>query len=418
MPADLPLPLWAGRSAALLGILLVALNLRTVVAALSPILNLVSHDIPLSAVVIGIIGAAPPLMFALAGLITPRLSRALGLELLLLIAVAASAVGQLVRAIAPDAALLVISTALALLGAGIGNVLLPPLVKRYFPDRMTQVTSLYAVLIAFSTSLPALAAVPVATAFGWRASLGVWVALAVVALVPWIIASRARAKAVRLARDSDDADAVESEPALESTLFRSPVAWAVMITFSVSSINVYAAFAWLPSLLVQTAHVDRGTAGTLLALYAIVGFPSALVVPAIASRLKNVGSLIYFATACLVVSDLGLLVLPAAGTVAWVVLGGLGALLFPLSLLLINRRTRTHGGSVALSGFVQGVGYIIAAASPLVFGLLHQATGGWAASLVFVLVVSLVAVPAGIILGRPRFLEDDLAKRTRRVAGV
>jgi CP family cyanate transporter-like MFS transporter len=407
-------PLWAGRTAALLGILLVALNLRTVVAALSPILNLVSHDVSLSPVVIGIIGAAPPLMFALAGLVTPRLSRWLGLELLLLLAVAAMVLGQLIRAVSPNATLLVVSTALALLGAGVGNVLLPPLVKRYFPDRMTQVTSLYAVLIAFSTSLPALAAVPVATAFGWRASLGVWVALALVALVPWIVAARARAKAVWLARESDDGDTVESEPALEATLFRSPVAWAIMFTFCVSSINVYAAFAWLPSLLVQSAHVDRGTAGLLLALYAIIGFPSALIVPALASRLANVAVLIYFATACLVVSDLGLLLFPAAATALWVILGGLGALLFPLSLLLINKRTRTHTGSVALSGFVQGVGYIIAAASPLAFGLLHQATGGWTASLLFLLVVTLVAIPAGVILVRPRFLEDDLSARSRR----
>jgi len=410
VPSDHRLPVWAGRTAALLGILLVALNLRTVVAALSPISKLVSHDVPLNAVVIGVIGAAPPLMFALAGLITPAISRRLGLEFLLLVAVGAMLVGQLTRALAPNSAILVLGTAVALLGAGVGNVLLPPLVKRYFPDRLTQITSLYVVLISFSTSLPALAAVPVATAFGWRASLGVWAALALTAVVPWIIAARAHARALRLARESDD-DAVESEPALESTLFRSPVAWAIMITFSVSSINVYAAFAWLPSLLVDTAHVSAGTAGSLLALYAITGFPAALVVPAIAVRLKNVGILIYVAAVAMVISDFGLLLLPTVGTAVWVVFGGFGGLLFPLALLLINRRTRTHAGSVALSGFVQGVGYIIAAVSPLAFGLLHQATGSWSASIIFLLVASLSCVPAGIILSRNRFVEDDLVGR-------
>jgi MFS transporter, CP family, cyanate transporter len=410
VPSDRRLPLWAGRTAALLGILLVALNLRTVVAALSPISNLISRDVPLSAVVIGVIGAAPPLMFALAGLIAPALSRRLGLEFLLLLAVGAMILGQLGRAFAPNSVILVVGTALALLGAGIGNVLLPPLVKRYFPDRMTQVTSLYVVLISFSTSLPALAAVPVATAFGWRASLFVWAALALTAIVPWIIAARARARSLRLARESDD-DTVESEPALESTLFRSPVAWAIMITFSVSSINVYAAFAWLPSLLVDSAHVSAGDAGSLLALYAIVGFPCALVIPAIAVRMKNVGILIYIAALAMVTSDLGLLLLPSVGTAAWVIFGGFGGLLFPLALLLINRRTRTHAGSVALSGFTQGVGYIIAAISPLAFGLLHQATGSWSASIIFLLVASLSCVPAGIILSRNRFLEDDLARR-------
>jgi CP family cyanate transporter-like MFS transporter len=418
VPSDRRLPLWAGRTAALLGILLVALNLRTVVAALSPISNLISHDIPLNAVTIGVIGAAPPLMFALGGLIAPALSRRLGLEFLLLLAVGAMILGQFARAFAPNAAILVVGTAVALLGAGIGNVLLPPLVKRYFPDRMTQITSLYVVLISFSTSLPALAAVPVATAFGWRASLCVWAALALTAIVPWIVAARAHSRAVRLARQADDEDAVESEPALESTLFRSPVAWAIMITFSVSSINVYAAFAWLPSLLVDTAHVSAGSAGTLLALYAIVGFPCALVVPAIAVRMRNVGILIYIAAVAIVISDLGLLLLPAEGTLLWVVFGGFGGLLFPLALVLINRRTRTHAGSVALSGFTQGVGYIIAAASPLAFGLLHQATGAWSASIVFLMVVSLSCVPAGFILSRNRFLEDDLAGRGRPRAGA
>ena len=381
-------------------------------AALSPIVNLVERDIPLNPVVIGVVGAAPPLMFALAGLITPRLSRRLGLEALVLIAVGIMALGQLVRALASESAVLVISTALALLGAGIGNVLLPPLVKRYFPDRLTQVTTGYAVLIAFSTALPALAAVPVATAFGWRASLAVWFVLALTAVVPWIIASRSRRRTLQRARDSDDGDVVEAEPALEAALFRSPVAWAIMITFCLSSINVYAGFAWFPSLLVQTAHVSRAGAGSLLALYAITGFPGALLVPAIAARMKNVGILIYVAVVFLLVGDAGLLVLPAAAPALWVILAGLGAFLFPLALLLINQRTRTHAGAVALSGFVQGVGYIIAAASPLAFGILRQVSGSWTLSILMLAVVTLAAIPAAIILGHHRYLEDDLVART------
>jgi MFS transporter, CP family, cyanate transporter len=413
VPPDRVLPLWAGRTAALFSILLVALNLRTVVAALSPILNLVERNVPLNPIVVGIIGAAPPLMFALAGLITPGLSRRFGLELLLLIAVGIMVIGQLTRALSPDASVLVVSTALALLGAGIGNVLLPPLVKRYFSDRMTQVTSLYAVLIALGSSLPALAAVPVATAFGWRASLVVWLALGLAAVVPSMVASRKRAGVLRRARESEENNVLEREVVLEGTLFRSRIAWAIMLTFTISSINVYAFFAWLPSLLVDTAHISRGTAGSLLALYAIIGVPSALIVPAIASRLKNVSVLIYFSASCLLLSDAGLLLAPARLPVIWVVLGGLGPLLFPLSLLLINRRTRTQTGAVALSGFVQGVGYIIAAASPLAFGILHQISDGWTLSILLMVVVTLAAVPAAIILRRHRFLEDDLAEVAR-----
>jgi CP family cyanate transporter-like MFS transporter len=413
VPADRRLPLWAGRTAALLGILLVALNLRTAVASLSPILGMIERDVPLSPLVIGVVGAAPPLMFALAGLVSPPLSRRLGLEGLLLIAIGAMVVGQLARALAPDPITLVASTAVAVLGAGVGNVLLPPLVKRYFSDRMTQVTTAYAVLIAFSTALPALAAVPVATTFGWRASLCVWVALALTTIVPWIVASRARTKALRVARESDDDNVVESEPALEGRLFGSPVAWAIMIIFSVSSFTVYAGFAWLPSLLVETAHVTPGAAGSLLALFAIAGFPCSLLIPTIAARMKNVGILIYIAVGFLLVGYGGLLVIPSVATPLWVVVAGLGPLVFPLSLYLINERTRTHAGSVALSGFVQGVGYLLSAASPLLFGLLHQVSGSWTLSIVMLLVVSLAAIPAAVILRRHRYLEDDLAGRTR-----
>ena len=412
MPADRTLPLWAGRTAALIGILLVAFSLRSSVAALSPIVSFIAHDIPLSPLVLGVIGAAPPITFAATGLATPWLSRRLGLERSLLVAAGLMALGQIARAVAPNAVFLVIATVVALIGAAIGNVLLPPVVKKYFPDRITQVTTIYAVLISLSTALPALLAVPLATAVSWRFSLGVWFVFSALAAVPWIVASLARIRDRNAARAGADPDAesVESEPRLEGRLFRSPVAWAIMATFSISSINVYAMFAWLPSLLVQTAHISSGEAGTLLALYAIMGFPGSLLVPWLAGRMRNVGILLYVALGLLAVGDAGLIFAPAAAPILWVAIAGLGPLLFPLSLVLINARTRTHVGSVALSGFVQGVGYIIAAASPLAFGLLEQASGNWTLSICFLFLLSLAAVPAGIVLARGRYLEDDLAR--------
>jgi CP family cyanate transporter-like MFS transporter len=409
------LPLWAGRTAALLGILVIALNLRSAVAALSPIVAQVSHDIPLTPVLLGIIGAAPPVTFAVTGIFTPWISRKLGLEGGLLLAAAAMTAGHLARSCAPNAALLIVATILTLIGAGIGNVLLPPVVKRYFPDRITQITSIYAILIAFSTALPALAAVPVADAFGWRVSLGIWAILAATAIAPWIVASMRYRRAQATARLSEESDGVETEPALEGRLFRSPVAWAVMIVFSISSLNVYAAFAWLPSLLVQSAHVPTAAAGGLLSIYAFMGFPTSLLTPIIVARVTNISGLIYFALGAIVVGDLGLAFAPSAAPALWIVISGFGPLLFPLSLVLINSRTRTHAGSVALSGFVQGLGYLFAASGPLVFGILNQVTGGWTAPLLFIVVVSVVAgVPAAIILARGRMLEDELTAQVAR----
>ena len=395
-----------GRVAALLGIILVALSLRTAVASLSPIVGQISHDVPLSAVSLGIIGAAPPIVFALAGFFVPRLVHRIGIDSGLLLASLTMAVGLLARALAPNVVVLIIATVLSFVGAGIGNILLPPAVKKYFPDRMAQLTSVYAVLLSVGAALPALAAVPVATAFGWRASLAVWFVIAVIAVAPWVLNAARHRQA-----SADPANLVEEEPALEGRMARSATAWSLAVVFAVSSMNVYAMFAWLPQLLVDSAGVSATTAGALLSLYAIIGLPGALLIPLIATRVKRVGLLIGIAVGGFFVSDLGLILAPRAAPALWIVLSVFGQVLFPLALFLINARSRTHAGSVALSGFVQAVGYTIGALSPILFGLLAQLTGGWTASLVFLLVVTLAAIPAGIVLSKPRYVEDQLVRR-------
>lgn len=411
MPQPRSIPLWAGRSVALVGILLVALSLRSAVAALSPILDHVSAEIPLSAVVIGVIGAAPPVMFAASGLLAPSISRRLGLERSMLAAVVVMVIGHFARAVAPNDVVLILATAVTLIGIGVGNVLLPPIVKRYFPDRIGLVTTLYATLLSVSAAVPALIAVPVADALGWRVSLGIWCFVAATAIAPWVtLTVRHRRELARLRTDDSDA-VIETESALEGRLWRSPVAWSVTITFAVSSINAYAAFAWLPSLLIATAGVSPAGAGALLSLYAIMGFPAGIVLPLLASRMKNVGLLVFAGVGFFLVGYSGLLFAPRAVPILWVALIGLGPLLFPLALVLINSRTRTHAGSVALSGFVQGIGYVLGAFGPLLVGILKQATGGWSVPILFLVAVSLCGVIAGLLLTRPRFVEDDLAGR-------
>ena len=193
MTTSRPRPLWAGRALALVGIILVALSLRTAVAALSPIIDHISGEIPFDNLALAIVGSAPPIAFAVSGLLSPLLARRVGLERAMLIAVVVMVLGHLGRALAPSATLLVVATIVTLLGVGIGNVLLPPVVKRYFPDRVGLVTAIYATILSVSTAVPALVAVPVADAAGWRVSLGVWFVLAATAAIPWIpLAIRAR----------------------------------------------------------------------------------------------------------------------------------------------------------------------------------------------------------------------------------
>jgi CP family cyanate transporter-like MFS transporter len=254
-------------------------------------------------------------------------------------------------------------------------------------------------------------AVPLAEVAGWRVSLGSWALLAVVAAAPWA------AQLVRHGRHVDrldtEARGIEAAQAgLGARLFRSPVAWSMALLFGLPSMHAYAMFAWLPPLATELSGADPAQAGIVLGAFAFCGMPAALIVPLLASRWNLIVPQIVAAVVFFLGGYAGFLVAPAAAPLLWAVLVGLGTLLFPLALTLINLRSRTHAGSVALSGFVQGIGYVIGALGPLVVGILRDASGDWIAPLWFLAGTMVLAVPGLIVLGRSRFVEDDAARQT------
>lgn len=390
---------------ALVGIVLVAISLRSAVASVSPIVAEIDADIGFGALALSIVGAVPPIAFATSGLFAPPLVRRFGLEPTLIAAIAAMIVGNAARALAPNAVGLVIATLVTLSGVGVANVLLPSLVNRWFPGRAGALTALYTTVMSVGTAVPALIAVPVADAAGWRASLAIWVAFSLIAAPPWIaLALRARRGAAAV---------VEPPQLPRRPIWRSPTAWAISAIFVATASTVYAAFAWLPSLLVETAGVTPAGAGALLAVFAIMGFPASILVPLIASRSGTVTPLALLGVALLLIGGVGLLVVPAATPVLWVVIYGLGPLLFPLALFLVSARSRTHLTAVAASGFVQLIGYGVGAAGPVVVGILRDSTGGWTAPLIYLMVIALPAIPAAFVLRRPRMIDDDLSHAPR-----
>jgi CP family cyanate transporter-like MFS transporter len=409
-------PLWRGRTLALFAIVFVALNLRLAVAALSPIFDEISADIPLGSVGIGLLGMLPPICFAVVGLLAPALHRRFGLERVVIGALAAILLGQLARGASGSYLLLVLASTLTFAGMGVANVLLPPLVKRYFPDRIGLVTSLYATVMAIGASVPALIAVQVSDSAGWRVSVGMWSVLAAVALLPLVLLSvrerRARrveqsASAERAAAGGDPPAVDVPTPATFGRVWRSPIAWSLMLVFAVTALNSYAMFAWLPEILLDVSSVSQEQSGALLSLFAVMGLPAALLVPILAARMRNVYPLIAAGALFDVVGYGGLLLVPDVAPWLWVALVGIGGLTFPLCLVLINLRTRTHEGSVALSSFVQSFGYALGALGPLLLGVLHDASGGWTIPLLFLLATALTLAICGIVVSKPRMLEDE-----------
>ncbi len=404
------LPLWAGRSIVLIGIILVSANLRTAATSLSPIVGDVSRDIPLGVAGLGVLGMLPPLMFALAGLLAPRLARRVGLEAAIVLAIVAMIVGFSARAVVSEYWGLFAGTLIALAAAGAGNILLPPIVKRYFPDRIGLITSLYATAVALGTALPPIVAYPIAASSDWRMSLAVWAMLAIVSLPPWIAVLLQRRRSLRAEVDTAP-ELEEPEPAMLGRIWHSRVAWAITMGFALTSFQAYALFAWLPQLLIDQVGVSALEAGLLLGAWGLLGMVASFVAPILVARLSNVGWVMHIGAAGFFFGYLGLLLAPGVSPWLWISLCGVGQMIFPACLALINLRTRTHEGSIALSGFSQAIGYLIAALGPLLVGLLHDITGGWVASLVLMSGAAVLFVYFGIVLRAPRFVEDELAAR-------
>ena len=396
-------PLWKGRALALVGIVLVAVNLRTAVATMSPIYEQIGQDIVITAVVIGLLGMVPPIMFSLAGILSPRLSRATGLEWALVIACLAMVVGPVLRGFANDATMLGVGTIIALAGAGVGNILIPPAVKKYFPDRIGRMTAVYATIMSIGATLSPLAAAPATIAIGWRGWLLAWAFIGLACAAPWVALALAHRRDLR----SGDAMVI-THTALPAPIARSRLAWMLALAHLVPTVSVYAMFAWLPTIMHDIAGANEIEAGAMLSLFALMGLPSALIAPLLGARGWTTQIMIG-GTVAFVAGFAGLLIAPAAAPWLWVGLIGLGPFVFPLLLALFGLRTRSHHAAAQLSGFVQTIGYAGGAIGPLLVGALHEVTGGWTLPIVTLLAVSLLSIVPALFLRRPVMLEDELA---------
>ena len=407
---------------ALVGVILVSLNLRTAVTSLSPLLGVIDAEIGLGAAGMGLLGMVPTAMFAVWGVLTPIVLRRMGLEALTVLAMAAAAIGQAVRAVAHDPWVMGAGSLIALAGMGIGNVVAPPLVKKYFPRHVAAVSMAYITGLQLGTVVPALVAVPVEEAAGWRVSIGWWAALAVVAAIPWVIeilrpgtpTGRPGATVTpgqpavpgQSATPGRSAAAGGAAPVERIRPWRSPVGVALALFFGTNSLSTYAFFTWLPAV-AESIGMSRAEGGLALAVYSAIGLIAALVVPWAAGRFEDPYAVVVVSVVAYLAGFAGLLWAPGFAPWLWICLLGVGPSTFPLCLTLINLRTRTEAGSAALSGFAQGVGYTAACLGPIVFGMLLDGPG-LGAGLGFLTVVLAVMTVVSRTACRPIMLEDTL----------
>jgi CP family cyanate transporter-like MFS transporter len=188
---------------------------------------------------------------------------------------------------------------------------------------------------------------------------------------------------------------------------RTRLGWLMALFFGLQSLQAYSIFGWFAELY-RDADFSAHQAGLLLGVITGVSIPLSFVIPTLVARSHNQTLLMCAIMACYPVGYLGLIFAPHAGAVVWAVLVGAGTTTFPLILTLIGLRARTPGGTAALSGFAQSMGYLIAGTGPFGVGLLHDLSGGWTVPLLALLALTVPQFVLGIAVSRPAYVEDEL----------
>ncbi|MEV5884328.1 CynX/NimT family MFS transporter [Streptomyces sp. NPDC052020] len=409
-----------------LGIVLAALNLRPAITSLGALLEEVRDGLGMSGSVAGLLTSVPPLCFAVFGVTAPRLARRFGPGAVVCAGMAAIAAGLLIRPYAGGTPGFLAASALALMGIAVSNVLMPVIVKRWFPDRVGSMTGLYSMALAFGTSIAAAATVPLTDALGghWQPGLAVWAVLAVAAVLPWLAfirdreappAGHAPGRAAGPAGEEraearpepQAAGQAAGQPALRIT--RSRTAWALAVFFGLQATAAYITMGWMAQIF-RDAGVSAGTSGLLLAVTMVMGVPLAFVIPRVATRLPHQGPIVLVLGVCGLAGYAGLYLAPAGGAWVWAVLLGVSNCAFPLALTMVGMRARTGTGVAQLSAFAQSTGYLISIPGPLLVGVLYQHSGGWGLPIALMTALMVPQMVVGVLAGRDRTVEDEAGR--------
>ncbi|MFG3255462.1 CynX/NimT family MFS transporter [Streptomyces sp. NPDC048172] len=403
------------------GLVVAALNLRPAISGLGPLLEEVRKGLGMNGTVAGLLTSVPPLCFAVFGGLAPRLARRRGPAAVVLAGMVAITVGLALRPFANGTVTFLAATALALAGIAVSNVLMPVIVKHWFPDRVGSMTGLYSMALALGTAGAAALTVPMTDALGgsWRVGIGAWAVLGVVAIVPWVLIFKdraARAPEPDAAAEAVPEETEEGEARTEAThgsagneapvrMVKSPTAWSLGVFFGLQASAAYITMGWLPQIF-RDAGVSASMAGLMLAVVMGMGVPLSFVLPKMAARMRHQGPLVLALGVCGLIGYAGLWFAPQAGAWVWALVLGISNCAFPLALTMIGMRSRSSAGVVKLSAFAQSTGYLISIPGPLLVGALHDASGGWKVPLLLMTGLMLGQMVMGVLAGRDRVIED------------
>jgi len=370
-------------------LVLIAFNLRPIFSSLSVLLPEVMQATGLSPVGASLLTTLPVLCLGLFAPLAPKLAQRFGAERTLLFALALLAFGTVLRGLG-TVPLLFIASFMAGAAIAIGNVLLPGLVKRDFPDRAAMMTGLYTMALCAGAASASGLTLPIEHRItgSWSGALAAWAVPAFIVLLIW----------------TPQALGSRRQPShcgfRVVGLWCDRLAWQVTLFMGLQSALAYCVFGWLAPILRERGF-DATTAGAIVSLSVMAQVVTCLAVPSIAIRRKDQRGVNVALVVAAIAALLGILFAPTSTILLWAVLQGIGqgGLIAAAMTLIVLRSPDSHVAA-HLSGMAQGVGYTLAAIGPLLVGLIRDWTGSFAASSVLFVALGLGVAVTGLGAGR------------------
>ncbi|RKD25024.1 transporter [Ammoniphilus oxalaticus] len=387
------------------GIIFIAMNLRSPLTSVGPLIGFIKQDLGISNTLAGMITTLPLLAFAFFSPFVPRLSQKYGLERIIFVSTFFLTLGIVLRSLSGITALYV-GTVILGLAISVSNVLLPSLIKREFSGKIGMMTGVYSISMNVLGAIASGLSVPLAigVGLGWRGALSVWGMLSFVALFVWgaplFFRNRTR-------RQKTGQAAIHSEIDKSNVnVWRSRLAWQVTFFMGLQSMVFYILIAWLPEIL-KVRGLSPDQSGWLLSLMQLFLLPFTFIVPIVAGRMVNQRLLVMISFVLTLSGTLGIMLGSMRVTVISILILGVGAgFSFSLAMMFFGLRARNAQQSAELSGMAQAFGYLLAASGPALFGYARDVTNSWTAPLMILVVASILLFIFGMGAGRNRYIDD------------
>ena len=352
----------------LLGIILLGMILRTPITSVGAIIGPLKNLLEINNTVAGLITTIPLIAFAIFSPFVAKISNKIGLEKTLYLAAIVTSIGLLLRFYI-NTSVFFVTTFIIGVGITVGNVLLPGLAKKYFPENLGVMTGFYAVVMNISASVAAGISYPILSSNvgGEKFSTGLAVNI-------WLIVSLLNIVIYAIITKNSKSERIEDKKTGGKGYLRSLKMWSVMLSMGLQSALFYCSVSWFAEIMISKGFTPS-EAGLLLSISQFAQFPSTFLVPVLAEKIKNRLIIPIFITMGYIVSLIGMIHIHGNFSlmIIYIVLFALaGGGSFSYVMYLFSAKSKNEEEAADVSGLAQAGGYWLAAIFPPLLGYIRD----------------------------------------------